>query len=74
MVSLKMALKVDLMGQQRLVWGGRYNDPESEEYRRLEWEATHAVSPVSALLLLLLLLSSSSYLWHNYFVVILISF
>ncbi|XP_063588470.1 mucin-5AC-like isoform X2 [Penaeus indicus] len=43
MVSLKMALKVDLMGQQRLVWGGRYNDPESEEYRRLEWEATHAI-------------------------------
>nr|XP_027209844.1 uncharacterized protein LOC113803293 [Penaeus vannamei] len=43
MVSLKMALKVDLVGQQRIVWGGRYNDPESEEYRRLEWEATHAI-------------------------------
>ncbi|XP_042856934.1 mucin-5AC-like [Penaeus japonicus] len=43
MVSLKVALKVDLVGQQRIVWGGRYNDPESEEYRRLEWEATHAI-------------------------------
>ncbi|XP_042242419.1 uncharacterized protein LOC121879718 isoform X2 [Homarus americanus] len=43
-ISLYMSLKVDRVGDQRIVWGGNYYNPESQEYRLLEWEARHAIS------------------------------
>ncbi|XP_071536445.1 uncharacterized protein [Panulirus ornatus] len=44
MVSLQVSLKVDRVGDQRIVWGGNYGNPESEEFRLLKWEARHAIS------------------------------
>ncbi|XP_069955371.1 mucin-2 isoform X3 [Cherax quadricarinatus] len=44
MISLQVSLKVDRVGDQRIVWGGNYENPESEEYRLLQWEARHAIS------------------------------
>lgn len=44
MVSLRVSMKVDRVGDQRIVWGGNYGNPESEEYRLLEWEARHAIA------------------------------
>nr|XP_045594534.1 mucin-12-like isoform X4 [Procambarus clarkii] len=44
MISLHVSLKVDRVGDQRIVWSGNYDNPESEEYRLLEWEAKHAIS------------------------------
>lgn len=48
MVSLRVSLKVDRVGDQRIVWGGNYGNPESQEYQMLEWEAQHAVSKVKS--------------------------
>ena len=39
-----MSMKVDRVGDRRIVWSGNYGNPESEEYKTLEWEAKHAVS------------------------------
>ncbi|KAK4321326.1 hypothetical protein Pmani_007867 [Petrolisthes manimaculis] len=44
MVSLRVSLKVDRVGDQRIVWGGNYGNPESQEYQRLQWEAQHAIT------------------------------
>lgn len=43
-ISLHMSMKVDRVGDRRIVWSGNYGNPESEEYKTLEWEAKHAVS------------------------------
>ena len=39
-----MSMKVDRVGDRRIVWGGNYGNPESEEFKILKWEAKHAVS------------------------------
>ncbi|XP_068228652.1 mucin-2-like isoform X2 [Palaemon carinicauda] len=44
MISLRVSMKVDRVGDQRIVWNGNYANPESEEYRLLEWESHLAIS------------------------------
>ncbi|XP_066953247.1 uncharacterized protein [Macrobrachium rosenbergii] len=43
-ISLRVSVKVDRVGDQRIVWSGNYGNPESEEYRLLEWESHLAIS------------------------------
>jgi hypothetical protein len=39
-----MSLRVDRLYDRRVVWDGKLQNPESEEYKTLEWESSRAVS------------------------------
>jgi hypothetical protein len=43
-VSILMSLRVDRLYDRRVVWDGKLQNPESEEYKTLEWESSRAVS------------------------------
>jgi hypothetical protein len=43
-VSILMSLRVDHLYDRRVVWDGKLRNPESEEYKTLEWESSRAVS------------------------------
>ncbi|XP_069686033.1 uncharacterized protein pwn isoform X2 [Periplaneta americana] len=42
-VSILMSLRVDRLYDRRVVWDGKLQDPESEEYKTLEWESSRAI-------------------------------
>ncbi|CAG0921445.1 unnamed protein product [Notodromas monacha] len=44
--SLLISLKVDRMESRKLSWNFALNDPDSEEYQRLEYESEHALESV----------------------------
>ncbi|CAL4066926.1 unnamed protein product [Meganyctiphanes norvegica] len=44
MIALRMSMKVDRVGIRRIFWNGNYGNPESEEYRELDWESRVAIN------------------------------
>ncbi|XP_023724328.1 uncharacterized protein LOC111873651 isoform X2 [Cryptotermes secundus] len=42
-VSILMSLRVDRLYDRRVVWDGKLQNPESEEYKTLEWESSRAI-------------------------------